>query len=148
MVHRHHETRRQLHGTDSAYKLAAREKLELFWDDRMYLEFNDMLVREGDDSSQPLRRIEWRQCKEKICHQVTATQNRVHGSTIKPVCESLFTSLKREVSSNDRTDRNQAPKNHVRGQMHVMMAINALWRATIKPLKLVQLRPCNVLEGL
>jgi hypothetical protein len=81
-----------------------------------------------------------RQSKEKIPDAMPRRQTPVNKFPVITVDEVFFTRSKRKIASYFRSWRKDAVQQHIRAEVHVLMAIYAQWWPPIKPPEFFGLR--------
>src|SRR5215468_7789567 len=91
--------------------------------DRVGLHFDRSRARQSKNPLQPVGTIKWRQRKQIVDDPVAASQRRARERTEDAVSEGLLTGFKGEMSTHKRSGRQELAPNHIRREMHMMMAI-------------------------
>jgi len=113
---------------------------------RVCLHFHRKLPCQPEHSLQARRRIEWCQRKKEIDETMPSRQDTVNDPTIETVGEALFAWLERKVSPDDCHGWQQSAQENVRAKVHVVMAVEPLWRSSIEPTELFELRRNHIFE--
>src|SRR5690349_15383083 len=113
---------------------------------RMCLDFDDVIAREREDARETARRLQGRQREEKVGDTVPPRQPAVDHPPIEAIQVALLARLEREAPSDDATGGQQALREDVGAQMHVVVAVESNGVRTVKTAELVDLRADDVVE--
>ena len=112
----------------------------------MSLHFDNESTSQLDDPLQPTRGRERHQRKEEVSQAVAPGEHAVHQSSIDDVPEALLTDLKRKASPHHRASGQEAREQHIRAEVHVMMAVEPVRGRPVQAPELVELGGDDVVE--
>jgi hypothetical protein len=105
---------------------------------RVGLHLDHPPTRQRKDALKAHRLERWQREKE-VHRSVLPSEPSVDEAAIGAIPHALLSRLEREAPPDERSRRQEALEQHVRAQVHVVMAVQSVGDGTIEPMKLLEL---------